>query len=60
MVDEKSTLKFSNFFGTKNAMIEPTCQLLNKRNEAGRLIKFIQLDNAGENLKLKGKTESKD
>jgi hypothetical protein len=28
MVDERSTLKFSSFFATKNDMVKPTCKQL--------------------------------
>jgi hypothetical protein len=58
MVDERTGMKFSDFFETKNAMIEPTCVQLNKWKTAGREVKFIRLDNAGENKALQTRTES--
>ena len=60
MVDEKTQLKFSHFYETKNGMIEPTCAQLNKWREAGKPVSFVRLDNAGENKKLKTRTESSD
>ena len=30
IVDKRTQLKFSEFFGTKNGMIEPTCQMLHE------------------------------
>ena len=52
MADEKTNLKFSDFHQTKNGMVEPTCEQLNKWKQAGRPVKFIWLDNAGENKLL--------
>ena len=33
IVDEHSGLKFSQFYYTKDLMVEPTCELLNKRKQ---------------------------
>jgi len=53
IVDGRTGLKFSDFYETKNGMIEPTCeQFLNWKNNGIKLDK-IRLDNAGENKKLK-------
>lgn len=60
MVDERTQLKFSDFFTSKNAMIEPTCVKLDKWRNAGMPVSYIRLDNAGENLKLKQRAESSD
>ena len=58
MVDEKTNLKFSDVFQTKNGMVEPTCEQLNKWKQARRPVKFIRLDNAGENKLLKPRAET--
>jgi len=53
MVDERTQLKFSDFFPTKNGMVEPTCAKLMKWKQAGMPVQYIRLDNAGENKLLK-------
>jgi hypothetical protein len=58
MVDECTQLKFSDFFSSKSAMVEPTCVKLDKWRQAGLPVSFIRLDNAGENKKLKEHAES--
>jgi hypothetical protein len=60
MVDEQTQLKFSNFYKKKNGMIEPTCVQLNKWKQAGLAVKYMPLDNTGENLKLQEVSDSKD
>jgi hypothetical protein len=42
MVDEKTQLKFSEFFMTKHEMIEPTCVKLTDWKTAGRNLKIIR------------------
>ena len=58
MVDERTGMKFSDFFARKSDMIEPTCQKLFKWKQAGLGVKFIRLDNAGENKALQERAES--
>mmetsp|Transcript_18815 Transcript_18815/g.23344 ORF Transcript_18815/g.23344 Transcript_18815/m.23344 type:complete len:1201 (+) Transcript_18815:436-4038(+) len=60
MVDEKTNLKFSKFYQKKNDMVEPVCQLVNKWKGQGINVKFIRLDNAGENKLLQQRSESTD
>jgi hypothetical protein len=60
MVDERTGMKFSDFFETKNGMVEPTCVQWNKWKNAGLGVKYVRLDNAGENKKLKERSESSD
>jgi hypothetical protein len=60
MVDEKTQLKFSEFFTTKHEMIEPTCVKLTDWKTAGRNIKIIRCDNAGENIALEKRLKSSD
>jgi hypothetical protein len=60
MVDERTGMKFSDFYETKDGMIEPTCVQWNHWKDAGLAVKFVRLDNAGENKKLKECSESAD
>eukprot|EP00957_Ditylum_brightwellii_P073664 5597242-Ditylum_brightwellii.AAC.1 len=48
-VDEYSMLKFSNFYKTKNGMVEPTLEQMLRWNQSGRNVLFICCDNTGEN-----------
>ena len=52
LVDEQTQLKFSDFFSSKNGMVEPTCQKLHAWRSNGMGVKQIRLDNAGENKSL--------
>jgi hypothetical protein len=58
MVDERTQMKFSAFFAKKNLMVEPTCVQLNKWKNADKAVKFIRMDNAGENKLLQTRLES--
>jgi hypothetical protein len=41
MVDEASQFKVPDFFETKNAMIEPTCEKLFNLKEENKTVKYI-------------------
>ena len=60
MVDERTQLKFSDFYATKNGMIEPTCVQFKKWQQAGMPVKNVRMDNAGENIALQTMTEAKE
>jgi hypothetical protein len=60
MVDERSTLNFSNFFETKNGMAEPTCEQLHGWKQKVLGVQHIRVDNAGENKLLQQRAKSKD
>ena len=60
MVDEQTNLKFTKFFTTKNGIIEPTLEKIQKQKNNGLVVKNIQLDNSGENKKLQEQAGSKD
>jgi hypothetical protein len=49
MVDERIQLKFSDFFETKNGMIEPACEQSQQWKDAGKEGCYICIDTAGEN-----------
>jgi hypothetical protein len=52
MVDEYSGCHFTDFFDTKNGMIEPTCAKFQQWKQADKTVKHLRMDNAGENNKL--------
>ena len=52
VVDEKTKMKFSRFFATKNGIVEPTCMLIDKFEKINAITKYIRCDNAGENKTL--------
>ena len=58
MVDERTQLKFSDFYDTKDGMIEPMCEQLHKWKQNGKPVKFIRLDDAGENMALQARAQS--
>ena len=58
MVDERTQLKFSDFFDTKDGMVEPTCEQLYRWMQNGKVVKYIRLDDAGENLALQARAHS--
>ena len=60
IVDECTQLKFSNFFDRKNGMVEPTCEKINKWKQKGIVVKYVRLDNAGENKLLMKRSNSSD
>jgi hypothetical protein len=60
LVDEASQFKISDFFETKNAMIEPTCEKLFNLKEENKTVKYIRCDDGGENQGLKNRSHSID
>jgi hypothetical protein len=60
MVDERTQMKFSLFSTTKDGMVVPTLDELTRWNKSGMKVKYIRLDNAGENVKLQKVSDSKD
>ena len=50
----------SHFQNSMKGMIEPTLELLHKMISKGINIKYIRMDNAEENKKLQGRSQSKD
>jgi hypothetical protein len=60
MVDERTQLKFSDFFDTNNGMVEETCEQLHRWKQSGWGAKLIRLDNAGENKLLQQRSQSAD
>jgi hypothetical protein len=59
MVHERTQLKFSNFFKMKNGMVEPTCEQFQKwKQNGGKAVTHLRLDNAGENKLLQKRCES--
>ena len=60
LVDEKVQMKISDFYATKNGMIEPTCEKFQKWNDADMPVRIVRMDGSGENMKLKQRSESSD
>ena len=58
MLDERTGMKWFDFYEAKNDMVEPTCIKLHHWKEGGKPVKYIQLDNVDENIKLKKQSES--
>ena len=52
IVDQVSGKKWGDFFPSKSAMVETTCEWLNQMKAYGVPVEIIRLDPAGENLKL--------
>ena len=59
IVDESTGYKISQFYETKDGMIEPTCALFKNWKEAGKEVKVLRMDNAGENTELVKQMNSK-
>jgi hypothetical protein len=60
VVDERTQMKFSDFFVSKNGMAEPTCEVFQRWKDVGREVRYLQMDNAGENKLLRSRCESAD
>jgi hypothetical protein len=60
MVDETTGLKFSQFYDKQSDMVEPTCEHFNRWAQHGKPVKFVRLDNAGENKSMQSGTQTND
>jgi hypothetical protein len=60
MVDECTNFKMTHFFKKKDEMMEPTCELIKQLKDKNLEIKFLRIDNAGENQLLESRCKSKD
>jgi hypothetical protein len=60
IVVEQSTLKVSHFYPKKNEMVEPTYEMLHKWKPNGNAVKYLRMDNAGENKSLQQRAASND
>ncbi len=60
MVDQLSGFKRSNFFVTKNEIINYMCQIMHLEAEQGYSIQILHQDNAGENVELVKIAKGKD
>jgi hypothetical protein len=58
--DERTQMKFSDFFMSKNGMAEPTCELFQRWKDVGREVRYLRMDNAGKNKLLQSCCESAD
>ena len=60
IVDAATGRKFSEFYVSKDKMVEPTCEQLQTWKNEDRPVRIIRCDNAGENLKLEQRLKSND
>ena len=60
IVDEYTGKKWSEFTESKNGMVEPTCEFLNKMKARGIPITKIRMDPGGENLALEKRCQSQE
>jgi hypothetical protein len=60
VVDERTQMKFSDFFVSKSGMAEPTCELFQRWKDVGREVRYLRVDNTGENKLLQSCCESAD
>jgi hypothetical protein len=60
MVNELTQYKILDFFVSKKAMIEPTCEKLSKLNVKGKNVKYIRCNDGGENRGLMNRLQSSD
>ena len=58
LVDERTELKHSDFYESKNGMVEPTCEYINQLVAKGYTVKYLRMDNAGENKLLESRMKS--
>ena len=58
VVGTKLQLKFSHFYKSKDAMVEPTCELLHLWMQNGQKIHKLHMGNAGESKKLELRLKS--
>jgi hypothetical protein len=60
VVDERTQMKFSDFFVFKSGMAEPTCELFQRWKDVGREVRYLRMDNAGENKLWQSRCDSPD
>jgi hypothetical protein len=60
MVDECTNFRITHFFKKKDKMVEPTCELIKQLKDKNLEIKFLCMDDAGENHLLEARCKSKD
>ena len=60
LTDQRTRVQISEMYGTKDGMVEPTCEKLQQLTNKGLCPTYIRLDNAGENKLLEQRCKSKD
>jgi len=58
LVDEKTQMKFTDFFETKIGMVEPTCEIFNQWENSGRKVEYVRCNEGGENKALQKRLKS--
>eukprot|EP00957_Ditylum_brightwellii_P063090 4789512-Ditylum_brightwellii.AAC.1 len=59
-VDEKTNMKWSEFYKHKNNFVEPLCTKMHKQKEAGMQLQILRCNNTGENKLLEKRSDSVD
>jgi hypothetical protein len=57
IVNKRTQMTFSDFFTSKNGMVEPTCQLVQNLRNTGKDIRIIRCNNGGENKALENRVK---
>ena len=60
MVDERTEMKWSDFYEKKDDMVEPTCERFYKWKQDGKPVAIVRCDGGGENKSLKSRCNSVD
>jgi hypothetical protein len=60
IVDERTQIKFSDFFASKSGMVEPTCQLVQNLKNTGKDIRIIRCNDVRENKALENPMNNSD
>eukprot|EP00957_Ditylum_brightwellii_P189608 14432751-Ditylum_brightwellii.AAC.1 len=58
LVDEKTNMKWSEFYKHKNDFVEPLCTKMHRWKEAGIPVQIWRCDNTGENTLLEKRSDS--
>ena len=60
LVNKFTRVKFSAFYQQKNDTVEPMCERLQQATGCSEVVKCLQQDNSGENLKIQTRYKSAD
>jgi hypothetical protein len=58
IVNKQIRINFSSFFDTKNDMVKLTCKQFQRWKDAGKKVRFLRMDNSGENKSVQQRCES--
>ena len=58
ITDQRTQMKFSNFYQKKSDILEHTCELFKRWKQKGYPVRTVRCDNAGENIVLEKRSSS--